>query len=173
MHNRKNQISFENFSFYILLAYNCFKISIFTPIVEVDFGVITHTITTRWPPFKWIIKKSIQNKKCETERNSFALWKAYFFVSSPASKSCQNGIIPQYRYRWNHSISIKFTKQNILKYLRFSLQVRNQQFFRAGEASWNEGTSINIYLQRTKDRPLGLFSHRCSKNGISNETFNP
>ena len=34
-----------------------------------------------------------------------------------------------------------------------SFQGRNQEFFRAGEFSWNLGTSINIHLQHDKERP--------------------
>ena len=34
-------------------------------------------------------------------------------------------------------------------------QARNQEFFRAGEFSWNYGTLINIHLQHEKER-----SHR-------------
>ena len=30
-------------------------------------------------------------------------------------------------------------------------QARNQEFFRAGEFSWNYGTSINIHLQHEKE----------------------
>ena len=31
-------------------------------------------------------------------------------------------------------------------------QVRNQEFFRAGEFSWNQGTLINIQLQHKKEK---------------------
>ena len=35
-------------------------------------------------------------------------------------------------------------------------QARNQKFFRTGEMSWNQGTSINILLKgQEKKNPLG------------------
>ena len=33
------------------------------------------------------------------------------------------------------------------------IQARNRESFRAGEFSWNLGTSINIHLQHEKERP--------------------
>ena len=33
------------------------------------------------------------------------------------------------------------------------LQASNQEFFRAGEFSWNQDTSINIHLQHKKEKP--------------------
>ena len=32
------------------------------------------------------------------------------------------------------------------------LQARNQEFFRAGEFSWNQGTFIKIHLQHKKEK---------------------
>ena len=32
------------------------------------------------------------------------------------------------------------------------MQTRNQEFFKAEEFSWNEGTTINIHLQHKKGR---------------------
>ena len=57
-------------------------------------------------------------------------------------------------------------------------KARNQEYFRAGEVSWNKGTLIKILSikhQRkvSQGKILEFFSPRCSKNWISNETFNP
>ena len=38
-------------------------------------------------------------------------------------------------------------------YIELSAQARNQDFCRAGEVSWNKGTSINIHLYHTKEKP--------------------
>ena len=44
-------------------------------------------------------------------------------------------------------------KQEALPTKIFPNQVSNQEFYWAGEVSWNEDTSINNYLQHTKERP--------------------
>ena len=36
--------------------------------------------------------------------------------------------------------------------MTIEIWVRNQDFFRAGESSWKEGTSIKIHLQHDKER---------------------
>ena len=37
--------------------------------------------------------------------------------------------------------------------LNLEVQARNQDFFRAGEFSWNYDTLINIHLQQEKNKP--------------------
>ena len=37
--------------------------------------------------------------------------------------------------------------------LNLEVQARNQDFFRAGEFSWNYDTLINIHLQQEKNEP--------------------
>ena len=57
-------------------------------------------------------------------------------------------------------------------------QLRNQDLFRAGEFSWNQGTLINNYVQHEKEilprrekSPISFLE--TLKNGILNEKFNP
>ena len=54
-------------------------------------------------------------------------------------------------------------------------QTRNQEFFRPGKFSWNQGTSINIHLQHEKKGPPGgnfpFFPLETLKNFILNEKF--
>ena len=54
-------------------------------------------------------------------------------------------------------------------------QARNQEFFRPGKFSWNQGTSINIHLQHEKKGPPGgnfpFFPLETLKNFILNEKF--
>ena len=54
-------------------------------------------------------------------------------------------------------------------------QAHNQEFFRPGKFSWNQGTSINIHLQHEKKDPAGgnfpFFRLETLKNFILNEKF--
>ena len=57
-------------------------------------------------------------------------------------------------------------------------QARNQEVFRAGEFCSNQGISINIHLQREKERPrreknLPFSRQEAPKNFILNEKFYP
>ena len=56
-------------------------------------------------------------------------------------------------------------------------RVRNQEFFRAGEFSWNYGTLINIHLQQNKEKlrreKSPIFCPEILKNCIVNEKFYP
>ena len=47
----------------------------------------------------------------------------------------------------------QFNVMELLKKQQTSKQTRNQEFFRAGEFSWNQSTSINNHLQHEKERP--------------------
>ena len=42
-------------------------------------------------------------------------------------------------------------------------EARNQEFFRAGEFSWNYGTLINIDLQHEKEKKYPFFSWKLLK----------
>ena len=58
----------------------------------------------------------------------------------------------------------------------FCKQARNQEFFRAGELSWNLGILININLQYKKEKPhrekiSDFFCLETIKNSILNENF--
>ena len=59
------------------------------------------------------------------------------------------------------SLNLFFLCKNPLIYkivgLKLEIQARNQNFFRAGEVSWNYGTSINIFSNN-----FGAFSPRYS-----------
>ena len=56
-------------------------------------------------------------------------------------------------------------------------QTRNQEFLKAREVSWNQGTSINNHLQHEKERSQRqkspLFLLQTFKNCTLNDTFNP
>ena len=43
---------------------------------------------------------------------------------------------------------VRYMKELVMLHL----QARNQERFRAGEFSWNKGTSINMHLQHEKER---------------------
>ena len=57
-----------------------------------------------------------------------------------------------------------------------SLQGRKQEFFRTGEVSWNQGTSINVDVKHQKEKPRrekisGFFTWKLLKNCTLNEKF--
>ena len=59
----------------------------------------------------------------------------------------------------------------------YNAQGRNQNFFRAGEVSWNQDTLINISLKKKKEKwphwgKLGVFSPRNSYNYTLNKNIN-
>ena len=64
----------------------------------------------------------------------------------------------------------------VLTYFMY-MQARNQEFFRAGDFSLNQDTSINIHLQHKKERPrrekICGFLAKKLKNFILNEKFYP
>ena len=60
----------------------------------------------------------------------------------------------------------------------FGFRRVTRNFFRAGECSWNQGTSINIHLQHEIKRPRmekisGFFRLETLENCILNENFYP
>ena len=62
--------------------------------------------------------------------------------------------------------------------LLISAQARNQEIFRAGDFSWNQGTFIKIQLQHKKEKPrrekiTDFFCLETLKNCILNEKFYP
>ena len=65
-----------------------------------------------------------------------------------------------------------------VKYVVGKMQARNQEVFIAGEFCLDYGTSINIHLQREKERPrmeknLPFSRQETPKNFILNEKFYP
>ena len=57
--------------------------------------------------------------------------------------------------------------KKILRKEKHTAQARNQNFFRVGEVSWNQGPVINISLKNTRKKGpgrinLGVFSPRYS-----------
>ena len=58
---------------------------------------------------------------------------------------------------WSQRTLLNFYWVSILFYIlitNISWQARNQEFFRAGEVSWNEGTSINVSCEAHKRKAL-------------------
>ena len=63
------------------------------------------------------------------------------------------------------------------KFLAVLSEARNQEFFRSGEFSWNQGTSTNNHLQNEKERSRrtkisSFFSWKLLKKFTINEKFN-
>ena len=71
----------------------------------------------------------------------------------------------------------QFSVMELPKEQQTSKQADNQEFFRAGKFSWNQGTSINNHLQQEKERPhrkkFSFFCLRTPKICTLNEKFNP
>ena len=71
----------------------------------------------------------------------------------------------------------QFNVIGLSKKQQTSKKARNQGFFRAGEFSWNQGTSINDLLQQEKERSRreksSVFSPGTLKNCTLNKKVNP
>ena len=74
---------------------------------------------------------------------------------------------------WSQKMNVCDSNQAKLK-----SQARNQEFLRAGEFSWYQGTFIKIHLPYKKEKPCrekitNLFAWKLFKNCIFNEKFYP
>ena len=74
--------------------------------------------------------------------------------------------------------NVMYFKLQLSEYIGSTIQARNQDFFRAGEFSWNQGTLISNDVQhekkilsRRENSPISFLE--TLKNGILNEKFNP